>query len=197
MGLGKNHKMNSLQDENSFVLLLTGPAGAGKTTVAQVWASRQQRPTVHISLDDVRDFVKAGYANPSDGFASAIEQQYQLARQGCAALALIYAKAGFLVIIDDAIFPQWEAVGYNGWHELLLEVPHSLMVLLPAFESIAERNQQRSGRRLLSEGMLRTIYEMMLPWRDQHIFPIIDNSALSVEETVARLQSEVERLTQG
>lgn len=189
--------MQSLQSKDPFVLLLTGPAGAGKTTVAHAWASQQQRPTLHISLDDVRDFVKSGYANPSDGFASAVEQQCHLARQGCAALAHIYAQAGFLVIIDDAIFPEWEAVGYNEWHELLLEVPHSLIVLLPTFEYVLERNQYRSGRRLLSQDMLRVIYEMMLPWRDQRDFPIIDTSALSVEETVARLQSEMEKFTRG
>jgi 2-phosphoglycerate kinase len=189
--------MNPLQNERPFVVLLTGPAGAGKTTVARAWASQQQRPTMHISLDDVRDFVKSGYANPSDGLSTGVQQQYELARQGCAMLALHYVRAGFLAIIDDAIFPEWEEVGYNGWHELLVEAPHYLVVLLPAFEYVLERNQYRSGQRLLGQSMLRTIYEMMLPWRDQHTFPVIENSKLSVEETVARLQNEVEKLTNG
>lgn len=187
----------SIQSERSFVLLLTGPAGAGKTTVARAWATTQKRPTAHISLDDVRDFVKSGYAHPPDGWNAATEQQYHLARQGCASLALNYAKAGFLCIIDDAIFPNWESVNYDGWHRLLLEVPHHLVVLLPKFEYLVERNQNRSGHRLLSETMLRTIYEMMLPWRDQSAFPVIDNSELSIEETVARLQSEAEKFIKG
>jgi chloramphenicol 3-O-phosphotransferase len=188
------HMLKSPQNERLFVLLLAGPAGAGKTTTARAWASAQQRPTAHISLDDVRDFVKSGYADPSDGWETAIQQQYHLARQGCATLALNYVNAGFLCIIDDAIFPQWAEVSYQGWHELLREVPHYLVVLLPKFEYLVERNQSRSGHRLLSEAMLRTIYDMMLPWHDQHAFPIIDNSELSIEETVASLQSEVDKL---
>jgi predicted kinase len=173
----------------SFVLLLTGPAGAGKTTVARTWASAQHRPAAHISLDDVREFVKSGYANPSDGFNAETERQLVLARQGCAFLARQYVEAGFLCIIDDAIFPAWETVGYQKWQELLVDVPHSLIVLLPQFEYLIERNQYRTGHRLLSEAMLRTIYEMMLPWRDQTAFPVIDNSEMSVEETVRAVQT--------
>ncbi len=51
-----------------FVLLITGPAGAGKSTAAAAWAARQTSPTAHISLDDVREFMVAGYADPRDGW---------------------------------------------------------------------------------------------------------------------------------
>jgi len=182
---------NHYKNAPPFVLLLTGPAGAGKTTVARAWASRQSRPTAHISLDDVRDFVKAGYANPSDGFNAETERQLVLARQGCAFLARQYTQAGFLCIIDDAIFPAWEVAGYQKWQELLADMPHYFIVLLPAFEYILERNQHRAGQRLLSGAMLRTIYEMMLPWREQAKFPLIDNSEMSVEQAVARLEVEI------
>ncbi len=182
------------QTEHPFVLLLTGPAGAGKTTVARAWASKQQSPTAHISLDAVRDFVKSGFANPSDGWNTATEQQLILARQGCATLALNYVNAGFHCIIDDAIFPEWESVSYNAWDRLLLAVPHYLIVLLPKFEVLVERNQLRTGHHLLSDAMLYTIYAMMLPWHDQKIFPVIDNSELSIEETVKALELEVEKL---
>jgi chloramphenicol 3-O-phosphotransferase len=184
---------NSSENERSFVVLLTGPAGAGKTTVAHAWASRQKRPTAHISLDDVRDFVKAGFVHPADGWKDEVEWQYHLAQQGYAMLAINYVNAGFLCIIDDAIFPEWESVGYAGWERLLAEVPHYLVVLLPEFEYVIERNKYRTGNRLLSEDMLRTIYEMMVPWKSQAVFQAIDNSQLTIDETVARLEVEIER----
>ena len=187
--------MNNL-DENDrpFILLLTGPAGAGKTTAARAWASKQQRPTAHIPLDDVREFVKSGFANPPDGWHEEVGRQYRLARQGCATLAINYINAGFLCVIDDAIFPEWEEVNYAGWQELLAGAPHYLIVLFPDFEYLVQRNRQRSGNRLLSEAMLRVIYDLMLPWRDQDAVPVIDNSKLSIDETVEALEVEVGRV---
>ena len=40
-------------------LLITGPAGAGKTATADRWTRQQSRPAIHLSLDDVRDQVKS------------------------------------------------------------------------------------------------------------------------------------------
>src|SRR5579859_644435 len=135
---------NTNQTKPPFVLLLTDPAGAGKTTVARARASGQQRPTAHILLDDVCDFVKSGYANPSDGWNAATEQQLILARQGCATLAINYVNAGFLCIIDDAIFPEWERVSYSE-----LRVPgvkeekgYEIWLLLPG-HALAATNKSR------------------------------------------------------
>ena len=44
-------------DTGPVAVLLIGPAGAGKTTVARHWADRRPTTTAHISLDDVREWV--------------------------------------------------------------------------------------------------------------------------------------------
>ena len=67
-------------------------------------------------------------------------------------------------------------------------------MLLPEFEYGIERNMYCTGHRLLSESMLRTIYEMMAPWCNQTVFSVIDNSEMSVEETIESLEFEIERL---
>jgi hypothetical protein len=66
-------------------------------------------------------------------------------------------------------------------------------VLLPEFEYGIERNMYCTGHRLLSESMLRTIYEMMAPWKSQTVFQVIDNSQPTIDEAVARLEVEIER----
>jgi len=169
------------------LLLLSGPAGAGKTTVADAWARRQPRPTLHLSLDDLRDRVKAGYANPEDGATPAMLEQLDLARSGCALLARLYRSRGYGCVIDDVIFPVWPPAAYEHWQRALDDLPHRLVVLLPRFEVLVERNAARAGHRRLQERTLRQIYERMLPWRDMPEVPVIDTSDLTVAESVDRL----------
>ncbi len=103
-------------------------------------------------------------------------------------MARRYVAEGITCVVDDAIFPLWEEVDYAGWSQLLGDMPHHLVILLPDFATILARNAQRSGARLLSPEMLRVIYDMMLPWRDQHSYPVIDTSTLNVAQTAQRIQ---------
>lgn len=149
-----------------FVLLITGPAGAGKSTAAAAWAARQTSPTAHISLDDVHEFMVAGYADPRDGWNDATQRQYELARLHRACIARSFVDEGVTCVIDDAIFPLWADVNYEGWKAELRNTPHLLIALLPDEVTVIHRNIQRHGRRLLAQDMLHVIYEMMKPWRD-------------------------------
>lgn len=180
--------------EPAFVLLITGPAGAGKSAAARAWAERQARPTAHIQLDEVREFVISGYADPRDGWTPESERQLGIARANCAEMARRYVAAGFNCVIDDAVFPLWDAAGYEGWQAALGETPHVVVVLLPTYEVIARRNANRHGRRLLDPAMLRTIYNMMALWRRQQRFPVIDNSAQTVAETVRAIEHAIGRM---
>ena len=172
------------------LVLLTGPAGAGKTATADAWARRQPRPTLHLSLDDLRDRVKAGYANPEDGPSSEMFRQLRLARTACAEIARLYLGEGFGCIVDDAIFPGAHVAGYAPWVEALRPYRPRLVVLLPAFETVARRNAPRSGHRRLREATLREIYDLMLPWLDAGV-PAITATDLTVAEAAARLDAIV------
>jgi adenylate kinase family enzyme len=186
--------------EEAFVLLLTGPAGAGKTTVAAEWAATRTSATAHVSLDDVRDFVKAGYVNPEDGWNEETQAQYDLARELCATIARRYVDSGITCAVDDAIFPAWAEVGYERWDQALADAPHALVVLLPRLEVARRRNESgHDGHRRLRADTMRMIYDDMLPWRDTDA-PVIDNSELSVAETVAeidRVLAELELVAHG
>ena len=58
----------AMREERAFVLFISGPAGAGKTAAAAVWAAGRSSPTAHISLDDVGELIATGYADPRDGW---------------------------------------------------------------------------------------------------------------------------------
>ena len=49
-------------DTQAVLLLVGGPAGAGKSTVATAWCHTRQR-AVRIDLDEVRDLIIAGQAD--------------------------------------------------------------------------------------------------------------------------------------
>jgi len=171
------------------LLLVTGPAAAGKTSAADAWAQRQEAPAARISIDDIRDQLKSGYANPEDGWNSATEEQYHLARRQAAAMARTYLDAGYGCVIDDAIFPSWPAVSHRGWKDEL-RLPHDLVVLLPSFDAVVARNAKRSGHRRLRRETLRIIYHAMQGWRNFAV-PIIDNTSLTPEETARAIEESL------
>ena len=97
-----------------------------------------------------------------------------------------YVESGYCCAIHDAVFPEWPVVGHGRWEAALSPVQHKLVVWLPSFQRIIERNRSRTGRARLKESTLKTIYDQMLPWRDDDDAIIVDNSDLTIEET-ARL----------
>ncbi|MFM9614287.1 AAA family ATPase [Streptomyces niveiscabiei] len=171
-----------------LAVLLIGPAGAGKTSVAKYWADHRRTPTAHISLDDVREWVRSGFADPQRGWNDHSEAQYRLARRTCGFAARNFLANGISCILDDAIFPDRPAVGLGGWKR---HVGPGLLpvVLLPGLEVVLERNAERSGNRRLTDEEVARIHGRMAGWYGSGL-PIIDNSQLDVEST-ARVLDEV------
>ncbi|WP_432139824.1 MULTISPECIES: Pro-rich N-terminal domain-containing protein [unclassified Streptomyces] len=172
----------------TLAVLLIGPAGAGKTSVAKYWADHRRVPTAHVSLDDVREWVRSGFADPQRGWNDHSEAQYRLARRTCGFAARNFLANGISCILDDAIFPDRPAVGLGGWKR---HVGPGLLpvVLLPGLEVVLERNAERSGNRRLTDEEVARIHGRMAGWYGSGL-PIIDNSQMDVPAT-ARVLDEV------
>ncbi|MFJ3642959.1 AAA family ATPase [Streptomyces sp. NPDC090108] len=172
----------------TLAVLLIGPAGAGKTSVAKYWADHRRVPTAHISLDDVREWVRAGFADPQSGWNDHSEAQYRLARRTCGFAARNFLANGISCILDDAVFPDRPVVGLGGWKR---HVGPGLLpvVLLPGLDVVLERNAERSGNRRLTDEEVARIHGRMAGWYGSGL-PIIDNSQLDVPGT-ARVLDEV------
>ncbi|GAA3241729.1 Pro-rich N-terminal domain-containing protein [Streptomyces sp. NPDC057386] len=172
----------------TLAVLLIGPAGAGKTSVAKYWADHRRVPTAHISLDDVREWVRSGFADPQSGWNDNSEAQYRLARRTCGFAARNFLANGISCILDDAVFPDRPVVGLGGWKR---HVGPGLLpvVLLPGLDIVLERNAERTGNRRLSDEEVARIHGRMAGWYGSGL-PIIDNSQLDIPET-ARILDEV------
>ncbi|MET9496168.1 Pro-rich N-terminal domain-containing protein [Streptomyces sp. NPDC006552] len=175
----------------TLAVLLIGPAGAGKTSVAKYWAECRRVPTAHISLDDVREWVRSGFADPQTGWNDNSEAQYRLARRTCGFAARNFLANGISCILDDAVFPDRPVVGLGGWKR---HVGPGLLpvVLLPGLEIVLERNAQRSGNRRLSDEEVARIHGRMAGWYGSGL-PIIDNSQLDVAGTAQVLDEVLAR----
>lgn len=176
-------------------VLLIGPAGAGKTTAARYWADRRPAPTAHISLDDVREWVRSGFADPRSGWDDRSEAQYRLARRTCGFAARNFLANGISCILDDAVFPDRPAIGLGGWKR---HVGPGLLpvVLLPGLDVVLERNAARSGTRRLADDEVATIHARMAGWYGSGL-PVIDNSRCDVPTTARMLDDAVARSLAG
>lgn len=85
------------------VLILTGPPGVGKTTVAEILARRATR-AVHLESDIFFRSIRSGYVEP---WKPESHEQNRIVTRIVAQAASGYAGAGYFTIVDGIVIPGW------------------------------------------------------------------------------------------
>jgi len=169
---------------------LSGTAGSGKSAVAQALVERFDR-MLHVEVDVLRHFVKAGYRHPWVEDQQAREQLDLAIRNACAITRESIATR-YAAVIDDVVAHEWQVARYR---ELLADIgaPVHLVTLLPRLEVALERD---AARPYSIPDRVRTLHAEIEALRDAGKLPgvVLDTSEdPDAELTGDRVQEAVSR----
>jgi predicted kinase len=166
------------------VVVVTGPPGAGKSTVARALAERAGEPGgVHLHGDDVMLSIRHGFIPPH--LPASAHQNRTLSR-ALAAAACTFAQGGYLVALDWVVGP-WFVDAYRE-AAVAADVPLDYVVLRPSEATVVARARDRAAMPVVDYGHLRPLYAQLseLGALEAHV---LDTTTWSVAETVASVDA--------
>jgi len=161
----------------SFILCVTGPAGAGKTTVTGLVAHQLER-SVCIEVDAVKEFIISDFADYETSLGN---QKWQLLGDNIGVLAKNYQVAGYNVIIDGYL-------KLSSWKRLLKHVDVDYkFLMLPSLEVNIQRNNLRSGNKKLLSQTIQRHHAFYSHDKYFEKFIKLDSSTDSASETASKI----------
>jgi predicted kinase len=172
-----------------FLLILTGPPAAGKTTTATLVAEHVT-PSVVIEADALWAHVVHGFIEPWKEESS--EQNRALVRASLAAAARL-SSSGYATVLSGHVGPSFmDLVDDELVH---LSTPVAYIVLRPSLEDCLARCRERQSDprhagALRDETVIRQLYGSYsnLDGFERHV---LDTSGLTAEATASLVVSEL------
>jgi len=170
--------------KSSFVCLITGPAGSGKSSVSNALAKRFQRSAV-IQVDTLRGMIKGGFVRPYP-HNDEVDLQLSLCAKNACDMANNFLEKDFCVFIDGVVGKKLLAQYSNFFNDRNFKA----FLLLPSLEALLVRFDSRGNNEELRERTTE-LHKRFSEKRDQLNWQVINSSDQSLEETVEQIYKEV------
>ncbi|MFF8866893.1 AAA family ATPase [Streptomyces sp. NPDC015139] len=168
------------------LVLLGGPPGAGKSTVAEALAGTAGRPTVHMHTDTFFVWIRSGFVPP---YLPEAESQNDVVQKVMLDAACAYADGGYDVVLDGILGP-WMLDAFRARTDRR-GLDLSYVVLRPSLEVTLSRATRREGRHLKEMEPITGLHKAFegIGALERHV---LDSTAQTVEQTTAELAAGLE-----
>jgi predicted kinase len=166
------------------IVIVSGPPGAGKSTIARRLAEAAEGPlAVHLHTDDFYAYIRKGFVQP---WRPESRAQNVTIMTALAATAAIYARGGYEVMIDGIVGPWF----FDPWLAQARE--HSLdlryLVLMPAeAETVARGAARTAPGAMTDEAVIGTMWQQFRLHASDPAH-LVDTTAESPDATLARVR---------